>query len=395
MRPTLEATLRYARERDYTGWDLYDGESSRLLQALPFEYKWVNLGFQQLVRRAPVNIRPLLGVEQRRNYMGVALFTLANLRAYELTGDESYRSEALDLADWLVENRSIGYSGFCGGHNHPVQGLSRRTYPNTPGVVGTSCAVKALLAADGYADADYKRRAKTAADFVFEDLNYTDHPEGARIDYKPDRSTDHYTLNANALGARLLVDLYDVFGDQRFETGAREILDYVASQQTAQGGWLYRDPPGTSHLGLDNFHNGFIVESFLRYRGVCEQDRYVDTIDESIAFYRTLFDGDGAPHYDSSKRYPHDVHSSAQGAVVFSMLGEMGRARRILDWAVENLSDGNGRFYHEKRRFFTKRITLMRWCQAWMAHGLAVYAVCRDNSSRAAFLQPATGTPAD
>jgi hypothetical protein len=367
----LTATLRYARERDYTGWDLYDGESSRLLQALPVDNRWVNLAFQQLPRRAPVNVRPLLLVEQRRNFLGGALFALANFAAYDLTGERRYRNEARTLVDWLVENRSEGYAGYCGGHNHFVQGLEKRTHPNTPGIVGTSYAVKALVEAGRRVDASYRETAETAASFVFEDLAYREHPDGARIRYKPDDPETHFTLNANALGARLLTDLYAVTGDARHREGAREILDYVAARQTDRGGWPYRDPPETSHLSMDNFHNGYIVESLRRFETVTGTDRYAEQLDHGEEFYRGLFDPDGAPHFDESNRYPHDVHSSAQGGVVFSMLGDHRRARSVLRWAVEHLSDGEGRFYHERRRFFTKRTTLMRWCQAWMAYGLA------------------------
>jgi hypothetical protein len=122
---------------------------------------------------------------------------------------------------------------------------------------------------------------------------------------------------------------------------------------------------------MDNFHNGYIVESLRRFETVTGTDRYAEQLDHGEEFYRGLFDPDGAPHFDESNRYPHDVHSSAQGGVVFSMLGDHRRARSVLRWAVEHLSDGEGRFYHERRRFFTKRTTLMRWCQAWMAYGLA------------------------
>jgi hypothetical protein len=367
----LVGTLDYARERDYRGWDLYDGESSRLLQALPVNNKWLNLAFQQSVRRAPVNVRPLLAVEQRRNFMGVALFAIANLRAFDRTGEARFRTDARELVEWLLDNRSTGYSGFCGGHKHPLQGLQRRTMPNVPGIVGTTYAVRALLAAAEHIDPAYRETALTAAEFVFEDLDYASHPDGARIDYKPIDTGDYYTLNANALGARLLVNLYGAAGQQRLRAGAREILDYVAARQTDAGGWMYRDPPDASHLSMDNFHNGFIVESLLRYQAVCGSDRYASTLDDAVPFYRSLFTDEGAPHYDEESAYPRDVHSSAQGAVVFSMLGDEAFARRIVRWAVENLSNGKGRFYHEKRRFYTKRITLMRWCQAWMAHGMA------------------------
>lgn len=369
----LVATLDYARERDYRGWDLYDGESSRILESIPIDNKWVNLVFQQTVRRSPVNIRPLLGVEQRRNFMGIALFAVANLRTYDLTGQERFREDAHELVDWLVENQSVGYSGFCGGHKHPVQGLSKRTLPNDPGIVGTTYAVKALLAAGEYIDPSYRDIAITTADFVFEDLEYSSHPDGARIKYKPIDTGEHYTLNANALGARLLTNLYDVTGAARFRDGARNILDYVAAQQTDEGGWMYRDPPESSHLSLDNFHNGFVIESLLRYREICDGERYTDTLDDAVRFYRRLFTDEGAPWFDESNEYPRDVHSSAQGAVVFSMLDDDEFARRIIKWAVTNLSNGKGAFYHEKRRFYTKRTTLMRWCQAWMAHGISRY----------------------
>ena len=368
----LVNVLDYARARDYRGWDLYDGESSRLLRALPVDNKWLNIAFQQAVRRAPVNVRPLLRVEQRRNFMGVALFAIANFRAYELTGQSRFLDDGRELVEWLVDNRSTGYSGFCGGHKHPLQGLDYRNEPNVPGIVGTAYAVEALLLAATHVDDRYREVALTAADFVFEDLEYATHPDGARIKYKPLDTGENYTLNANALGARLLINLYEVSGEERLREAATNILDYVAAQQTPEGGWRYRDPPEASHLSKDNFHNGFVVESFLRYGDVTGSDRYASTLDTALPFYRGLFTDAGAPRYDERHEYPRDVHSSAQGTVVFSMLGDE-FAQRVVQWAVENLSNGKGRFYYERRRYYTKRITLMRWCEATMAHGLACY----------------------
>jgi hypothetical protein len=340
----LLSTLTYARERDYTGWDLYDGESSRLLQMLPVDRPWLNLIFQQVVRRSPVNVRPFLLVEQRRSFMGAALFALTNFTAHELTGDETFSKEGLALCDWLLTEDRNGYTGFCGGHNHPFQGLDHRSPRREPDVVSTAQAVRALLAASKYGDETYRNRARTAADFLVEDLDYERVPSGARIKYRPDAPAETYTINANALGARLLVDLYAAFGDQRNRQRAGRILDYVAAQQTDAGGWHYREDPASSHLSMDNFHNGFIIDALLRYGEVCDRDRYAETVDDAVSFYRGLFDDDGAPHWDETSAYPRDVHASAQGIVVFSMLGELRTARRIMRWAVANLSNGSGRF---------------------------------------------------
>jgi len=32
-------------------------------------------------------------------------------------------------------------------------------------------------------------------------------------------------------------------------------------------------------------------------------------------------------------------------------------------------------FYYQKNKFYTKRFTLMRWCQAWMAYAMSEYLV--------------------
>ena len=378
-------TLAYAHERDYTGWDYADGLSSDLLARSPVQHKWLNLAVQEGIKRAPINLRPLFLVEQRRNYKGAALFVMTNLDAYALTGEDHYAREASKLADWLSETRVETFSGFCGGgHRHPIQKLGE-TSPELPGetsgVVSTAYAVQALLRyADTFDKPEYAELVRSAPDFVFEDLQYTEIEEGARINYTPG-DTDAYTINANAVGARLFVELYDRFGDQRLLDAATAIMDYVAAKQTALGGWMYMDPPTASHLSMDNHHNGFIVDSFLRYREVTGEDRYDATIDRAMAFYRDeLFETDGAPNWDESSSYPRDVHAAATGIVVFTEAGDLDFARRIAEWTLDSLYAGNGRFYYRKQRFYTKRFTLMRWCQAWMAYALSTYLTATDTA---------------
>ena len=46
-------------------------------------------------------------------------------------------------------------------------------------------------------------------------------------------------------------------------------------------------------------------------------------------------------------------------------------ADQIVDWALTNMYHSEGRFYYQKTRLFTKRFTLLRWCNGWMARALA------------------------
>jgi hypothetical protein len=379
----LRRALAYSRRQDYTGWDYGDGMSSRLLRALPVENTYLNLAVQEVVKRSPVEVRPFLMVERRRNYMGAALFAMAIRNYGSLNGEVEAvdrfhdiadpESETRSLLEWLLSNQCPGCSGFCGGHRHDLQHLNGRVgKPSDPDLVSTSYAVRALLA-NADLDDRYPETARTATAFVEQDLDYRTVPDGAVVNYHLNHDPDVYTINAGALGARLFLDLYDHFGTPVYRERAAALLDHVAGLQTDRGGWHYRDPPSSSHLSMDSHHNGFVIEGFQRYDEVVDDDRYAETIADGMAFYRSLFDSDGAPDFDESSPYPRDIHAATQGILVFTYAGEFERARRLIGWIVDNLYAGDGRFYFRKHRLYTQRITLMRWCQAWTAYALSEY----------------------
>ncbi|WP_042663894.1 antibiotic ABC transporter permease [Haloferax sp. ATB1] len=386
----LDDVLDYARERDYKGWDYGDGMSSRLLLSVPIDNRWFNLAVQEFIKRSPVNVRPLFLVEKRRNFKGITLFAMANRTRAQLAewfdGDrpaETYRDDAASLTEWLVENQAKGYSGFAGSHRHVIQHISGRNgprsgIPHSPNIVSTAYGVKALLAGREF-DPDYPDIAKTAVDVMLNDLNYRPKDDGAVMDYYLSHPKDSYTLNALAIGARLFVELYDYFGDEELLERAEKVYDFVASKQTDRGGWYYREPASASHLSMDNHHNGFIVECFQRYEQIVGSGRYDETLERGLDFYaRELFDEDGAPNFDEEHPYPRDIHATAQGILVFTYAGQYDRAERAIDWALANMYvPSEGRFYFRKHRFYTKRMTLMRWCQAWMAYAIAEYVATR------------------
>jgi len=370
----LERTLAYARNKNYTGYDYWDGMSSRLLQSVPFDNKWLNIAVQESAKRAPINIRPLLLIPERRSFMGCGLFTMANLTMYEQTGDELYLKEAQSLVEWLLEHRNDDPFGW--DHNHAIQTLDRKIERNeTSSVVTTLFVLMAILRlAEYYGTEGYTLIREQALPFLFDELGYIELDTGAAIKYRPGDSDDVRVLNANALGARLLLELYSEFQDEQYLDRSESILDYVVSRRTSIGGWKYTDPPSASHLSMDNHHNGFIIESLLRYEQITESDRYSEAIEKSLSFYKeTLFTTEGVPNWDEKNEYPRDIHASAQGIITFSEAGDTEFARKVLEWTVNNFYDSDGRFFYRKQKYYTKRFTLMRWCQAWMAYALSVF----------------------
>ena len=384
--PTLDSTLAYARRRDYAGPDYGDGLSSELLQSLPFENRVLNLVVQEVVKRTPVDVRPLFRVESRRNYKGTALFAMANLNYHELAAGGAPLEAAFDpegetrrLADWLVDERITDYSGYCGGHRHPIQHLHTKGVPEDPDIVSTAYGVKALLRAS-HLDDRYADLARTAESFLIEDLNYREGEVGAKIDYHMNHPEDSYTINAAAVGAMMLLDLYEYFGDDELRERATKILEHVAWAQTDVGGWPYRLPADASHLSMDSHHNGFVIEAFQRYREVVDDDRFADTLEDALTFYREeLFELDGAPNFDEASAYPRDIHASTQGMLVFTREGDLEMAERILRWVLANLQVREGQFYYRQYRHHTKRVTLMRWCQAWMSYALSEFLLAASD----------------
>lgn len=390
----LEQVLAWSRWRDYAGYDYADGTSSRLLQALPLDHPYLNLAFQETAKRSPLNIRPLLLVPKRRSFKGSGLFVSANLTAYEVTDRRRYHQEARRLGTWLLANRREDPFGW--GHNHRIQTLDGTVERNTPSIVTVAYVVRGLLRLRQYGMDIPVDIPEALADLITEWLDFEERGIGASIDYRVDADADYTIPNANALGGALLTEVAAAYGEPSLLDLAEPLLEYVASLQAPSGGWEYADPPTASHLSMDNHHNGFVVESFLRYRAATGRDRFQDVIDRGLEFHRRrLFDPDGAPNWDESSRYPRDIHAAAQGIITFARAGDLGFARQIADWTDANLYRGDGRYGYRKGPFMTRRFTLMRWAQAWMARAMATLLERSTTSKDPVATRPIAGASID
>src|SRR5215475_14877142 len=138
----------WLEKNDYRGYDTFDGLNARFVRPLTFETKLLRTVLQQGVRRFPINLRPLLGIPRSRSTKGMGFLARGFMRLKNATGDSSWDKKAEDALQWLVENRSPGYSGACWGNHFDYQ--SRSTYVGklAPSVVWTSLIGHAFL--EGY-----------------------------------------------------------------------------------------------------------------------------------------------------------------------------------------------------------------------------------------------------
>src|SRR5258708_3453315 len=107
MAPDLERIYdrlyAWCAARGFAGFDPFDGLNSRIFQATPFKnYRLPRLMFTQLIKRSPVNLRPLLLVPPGVNAKAIALFALAELSRFRVTGDQHHAANASELLDRLL-----------------------------------------------------------------------------------------------------------------------------------------------------------------------------------------------------------------------------------------------------------------------------------------------------
>ena len=112
----------WCRERNFAGYDPFDALNSRLFQATPLKHsRLARLAWTQLLKRSPINLRPLVLVPRERNAKGIALVALAALANYRRWRTTEAETAARALLDDLLAMRLSGAwyphhraDSFCG-----------------------------------------------------------------------------------------------------------------------------------------------------------------------------------------------------------------------------------------------------------------------------------------
>ncbi|MDT4954122.1 MAG: hypothetical protein QOJ02_2260 [Acidobacteriota bacterium] len=382
MESELERAYRrlaaWCRERDFAGHDPFDALNSRLFQATPFKHSRVaRLAWTQIFKRSPVSLRKIARVPAGRNAKGTALFALAALANFRRTRTKEAESEARLLLDELQAARLEGWTGAAWGYNFDWQGRAFFAPKGTPTIVPTAFAARALReGARDLSDESYLRVARSACDFILDDLPRSEETEREVCwSYSPvDRTR---VFNASLLAAETLCSVGALTVERELcELGVRGAR-YVVNRQREDGSWAYGADGYQSWA--DNFHTAFVLTSINRITASYPQcrDEFAEALRRGYEFWRaSFFLTNGWPKYFHDRLYPADAHSA--GAAIVALLdlheldsGAPALAQKIALWAIRNLRSERGFFYYQRRRFHTVRTPYMRWSQAWMLYALA------------------------
>jgi hypothetical protein len=364
--------LDWCRTRNWAGWDPYDALNSNLFSALPFlDSKWPRLVLTQTLKRAPINLRPLLLIAPSQNPKALGLFLQANLKlgSLELTRHERACEE---LVRSIASLRAPGQQHWCWGYSFPWQTRGLCVPRGAANLVCTTFVAEALIDYhDLTGQAAALEMAVSAARYIVDELYWTGGDVAAFRYPLPDSQVPVH--NANFLAAALLCRLAE--HDPRFREIALKVARYSAGKQNSDGSWVYGESDNWSCI--DHFHTGFNLCALRRIGLFLQSDEFETNLKSGYDFYRGhFFTADGAPKYFHNRALPFDVHSAAQGLITLTELRGLSsesapQARQLLNWTTEHLRDSEGFFYYQERAWGRIKIPYMRWGQAWMLLAMA------------------------
>jgi len=369
----LQRLLRYCENKDWKGYDPYDGLNTPWLKVLPLKEKLFRILLIQFLKRSPLNLRKLLFIKEDYNPKGLGLFLSAVTRLYNYYGEDKYKKLAYQLIDLLWEKKSTRYSGVCWGYNFDWQSKAFFLPRYTPTVVATSFIANSFLDAyEVFKEERFLKIARSSCDFICHDLNRTYEEGNFCFSYSPlDQTTIH---NANILGAHLLSRTASFTDESELKKTASSSVRFVIDHQNPDGSWYYGTQP--HHQWIVNFHTGFVLECLFDYINFSSKFELRPILEKGLKFYLdNFFLADGTPKYYNDHIYPIDIHSCAQSIITLDKLSSINEQNdklkeRVVLWTLANMHDPKGYFYFQKKRFFTNQIAYMRWSQAWMLKAL-------------------------
>jgi len=349
--------------RGWSGTDPYDGlNAERLFTPLLRSGRGRQVA-TQLVKRSPLNLRPLLGIHEAQSSAALAQVASAYAHNGFLHDDEASEKLAGSLAA-LESLRCEGFEEPCWGYHFDVQ-TRVFFYPRgAPNTIATAFAGLGLL--DGFEATGEQRwleLAHGAGNFFLHNVPQTEDRSGAYFGYLVgDRTPIH---NANVLVCALLARLAGHTGRHDFRDAAQAGVAYTVSRQRDDGSWPYGEEP---HLGwVDGFHTGYVLESLL----VCDHagldGGLRSALESGLDFYRReFFLADGTPKYLPNAVFPIDTQCAAQGIQTFARAGDDKTACRVFEFARRKLHRRDGAFIFQRRRLWRNGTPHMRWSAAPM-----------------------------
>lgn len=382
----------YCEKEQFKGWDPYDGLNSKVFKAIPFLSKsaFAKMVVIQGFKWLPINIRKIALVAKEHNAKGIGLFLSGYCNLYnavkakpELEKEfgtlQEIKKQIDELAKLLISMQSNGYSGACWGYTFDWQSKAFFLPIHTPTVVATSFVVEGMLSAyEITKNEEYLNIAISSANFILNNLNRIEKPNGFMFSYSPLDKRAVY--NATLLGTKTLALIYKYTQNEEYKTAARASAQAVCDEQNPDGSFPHSDQ--IRNQWRDSFHTGFKLESLAIYQQHCNDNSFNENIEKGYKYWIENYfvpETGLAKYYDNSTENDTvDLHCVAQAIPTICKLNKINNntkmlMHKILEWAINNMQSKKGYFYFQKKGKSINKICYMRWPNAWMFYGMSYF----------------------
>jgi len=365
----------WLEKNDYRGYDTFDGLNARFLRPFAFNNRLLLTVLQQGVRRFPINMRPIVGIQKSHSTKGMGFLARGFVRLHQATGDAVWQDKAEFALQWLIENESKGYSGACWGNHFDYQSRTFYLPKGVPTVVWTALIGHAFL--DGYEHfqkGNYLNVAISACKHILRDLETFSDGEGLCISYIPTQNKQVH--NANTLGGSLLARTYFHTQTESYRALAQKSMQYTAQHQRPDASWYYGEAANLHWV--DNFHTAYVLDCFKYYARGTGDDRFDKNMMDGYEYWKTTFFlPDGTPRYYNHKTLPIDIQCCSQAIDTLVLFHDrdpesLPLALKVAHWTIENMQDRTGYFYYRRYSpWLVNKTPTLHWGQATMLCALA------------------------
>ncbi|MBP9009726.1 MAG: hypothetical protein WAP08_04785 [Smithellaceae bacterium] len=415
LKTVTRELFNYCLSNNWAGYDPYDALNSELFKKLPFlDWRLTRLAMTQILKRSPINFRPLLMIPKTQNPKALALFLMALLKLENsgmlndtslipsmvqniiaLRSDNNlltenrkpstcnHRYQSTDNCEPVTVNRLSNRQletvncepvtvnrYYCWGYSFPWQGRSVLASRGEANLVCTVFVANAFLdlyeaqlcqlekvnrkLETGYCQLSADNLlniASSSADYLMNELFWTDGDE-AGFSY-PVPSIKTKVHNANFLGAALLCRIYRHTDNKKYLEPALKAARYSARMQQHDGSWNYGELP--TQRWIDNFHTGYNLVALQTISKYLNTDEFLLNIKRGLQFYTNhFFRQNGAPKYFHNKAYPFDIHSVAQSIITLLEMKDLDHNNIELACRIFDWTVAN---MWDKRGYFHYQIT--------------------------------------
>jgi rhamnogalacturonyl hydrolase YesR len=369
---SIDRLAAWVEANDYKGYDPSDGLNS-FLRPLTFGNQFLDRVLMQVIWKAPINLRPLVGVKREESSKGRGYMAWGYLLRYKDTGDQSYKARATLCLDWLAANKAPDHIGYAWGNHFDFVTRAGVKPAGLPIIVWTGLIGQAFLEAYEQTREDrFLDVARGICDWIL-NLPREQTPTGTCISYVPFGQISSH--NSNLHGAAMLARMWKHTRERTLLEVARSAIDYTCNRQREDGSWWYGEEP--KYHWIDSFHTGYNLDSIKRYIDSTGEEAYRPCFQAGLRYYKDVFfESNGAPRYYHNSTYPIDIQCAAQAIETLAFCSDddplcLELALKVAEWTIDNMQDRQGCFYYRQYPMIKAKTPYIHWGQATMYKGLA------------------------